>query len=279
MKRTLWLFASLLVATSAIALSQARGNQAPSPASPPRPPAITPQSFPAEQIRAGQVRFTSQCGFCHGNDTAGGDLGPDLTRSVLVSEDVAGNKIGPVVRSGRVEKGMPGFDLSAAEVDAIVAFIHDQKARFQPLGGGRRDSFVDVADLQTGDKDAGQKYFNGAGNCSKCHSPSGDLAGVATRFQGLPLLRRMLYPTAGRPAPAPGKVTVTLPSGEVINGNLVSRDEFSIVINDQAGARRTWKTTEAKFTVEDPLAAHFDQLGKYTDADMHNVFAFLQTLR
>jgi cytochrome c oxidase cbb3-type subunit 3 len=136
---------------------------------------------------------------------------------------------------------------------------------------------VDVSDLQTGNLQEGQKYFSA--NCSKCHSATGDLAGVATRFQGLPLLQRMLYPTSGRPSPAPPKVTVTLASGETITGPLVSRDEFSIVLTDPAGTRRSWPANEVKFTVNDPLAAHFDLLGKYTDADMHNVFAYLQTLR
>jgi len=277
MNRTLWLSASILAASGVIALSQ-EGGQAPSPASPRRPATVTPQSFPAEQIRAGQARFATQCGSCHGNDAFGGDTGPDLTRSALVAEDVRGDKIGPVVRAGRVEKGMPAFNLNTNDLDAVVAFIQDQKAMAQTLGGGRRS--VDVADLQTGNREAGQRYFNGAGNCAKCHSPTGDLAGIATRFQGLQLLQRMLYPqSVGRPSPAPGKVAVTLPSGEVINGTLVSRDEFSIVINDQAGARRTWKTNEAKFSVEDPMAGHFEQLGKYTDADMHNVFAYLQSLR
>jgi len=196
---------------------------------------------------------------------------------MLVAEDVRGDKIAPLVRSGRADKGMPGFDLNAADMGAIVAFIHDQKAKAETLGGGRRS--VDVADLQTGNPQAGERYFNGTGSCSKCHSPTGDLAGVATRFQGLLLLQRMLYPTFGRPAPKPGKVTVTLPTGEVINGTLVSKDEFSITMTDQAGARRTWKTGEARFSIEDPLAGHFEQLGKYTDADMHNVFAYLQTLR
>jgi len=94
---------------------------------------------------------------------------------------------------------MPAFDLSDAEVGAMVAFIHDQKTRFDALGGGRRS--VDVADLATGDAAAGRRYFSGAGGCSGCHSATGDLAGIAARYQGLKLLQRMLYPS-GQPAPA-----------------------------------------------------------------------------
>jgi cytochrome c oxidase cbb3-type subunit 3 len=236
---------------------------------------VTPQTYPPELVQIGQVRFTSQCAFCHGRDAFGGETGPDLTRSLLVAQDNRGDKIGPLVRSGRPEKGMPNFEMSDADIGAIAAYIHDQKSKMEALAGGRRS--VDVSDLQTGDASAGQKYF--AANCSRCHSPTGDLAGIANRFQGLPLLRRMLYPTGGQPAPTPAKATVTLASGEVVAGPVVTRDEFVIVITDPAGMRRSFEMKDVKVSLDDPLSAHFDQLGKYTDMDMHNVFAYLQTLR
>lgn len=276
MKRTIWISAALLAAASCLAAAQ-QGARAQSPASQRPPQTATPQSYPPEQVQAGQARFGSQCGFCHGRDTAGGETGPDLTRSILVAEDVRGDKIGPLVRGGRADKGMPPFDLSEADLGAIVAFIHDQKTKAESLGGGRRA--VDVSDLQTGDADAGRLYFNGAGGCAKCHSPAGDLAGLANRFEGLQLLQRMLYPTSGRPAPVPPKITVTLPSGETVSGSLAGRDEFTIALTDSAGSRRSWTTDEVKFAVDDPLTAHFDQLGKYTDNDMHNVYAYMETLR
>jgi cytochrome c oxidase cbb3-type subunit III len=127
---------------------------------------MTRQTYPADQIAAGQRLFTAQCGFCHGRDAMGGESGPDLTRATLVAEDVRGDKLGPLLRSGRVDKGMPAFTLSAADLSAIVAFVHDQKTKAESLTGGRRT--VDVADLQTGDPEAGRKYFAGA--CVKCHS-------------------------------------------------------------------------------------------------------------
>lgn len=272
MKLPIRMLSILLAAATCAAAAQ----QAQSPASQRPPQTATPQTYSAEQVKAGEGRFVSQCGFCHGRDAAGGETGPDLTRSLLVAEDVRGDKIGPMVRAGRADKGMPPFDLTAEDLTAITAFIHDQKTKAESLGGGRRS--VDVADLQTGNPEAGRAYFNGAGGCAKCHSSAGDLAGLANRLQGLPLLQRMLYPS-GRPAPAPPKVTVTLPSGEVITGALAARDEFTIALTDAAGARRSWSTDAVKFVVDDPMSAHFDQLGKYTDNDMHNVYAYLMTLR
>src|SRR5438034_4065619 len=181
--------------------------------------AQAPAPQPA-QIDSGQRVFTWQCGFCHGRDAMGGETGPDLTRSALVREDAGGDKIGPVVREGRVDKGMPAFRLADPDLAAIVAFIHYQKIKGESPGARRS---VDPADLQSGSADAGRRYFNGAGRCAGCHSPTGDLAGIAQRLQGLELLRRMLYPSKGRGA----TVAVTLPSGERIAGVLAYRDEVT----------------------------------------------------
>ena len=202
----------------------------------------------------------------------GGETGPNLTRSAIVADDVGGDKIGPVIRDGRADKGMPPFRLSDADLAAIVAFIHDQKIKSESPGARRS---VNAADLQTGNADAGRQYFNGAGRCATCHSPTGDLAGVAKRLQGLELLQRMLYPSNGRGA----TVTVTLPSGENIAGALAYRDEFTIALTDASGRYRSWPTRQVTFVVNNPVEAHAEQLGKYTDDDMHNVLAYLQTLR
>src|ERR1700693_4867917 len=139
MRQTILIWsAALIAAASAIAQpkGQAKGaprNPAQSPASQPGPKTATPQTYPIEQVQAGELRFTSQCGFCHGRDAAGGETGPDLTRSELVAEDVRGDKIGSLLRTGRPEQGMPAFDLSDADVGTIVAFLHDQKTKFEAL--------------------------------------------------------------------------------------------------------------------------------------------------
>ena len=168
---------------------------------------------------------SSNAAFCHGRDAGGGEDGPDLTRSKLVAADVKGDKIAPVIRDGRPEHGMPRFALPEPEIAALVAFIHDQKTKAESQKGGRRG--VDVADLQTGNAEAGKQYFNGAGKCASCHSPTGDLAGVAKRFEGLKLEERMLYPKGAK-----AKVTVTLPSGETISGELAYHDEFIVGMCD-----------------------------------------------
>lgn len=256
------------------AMEQAAPSQA-SPASLPPPATQTPQSYPAAQVQAGQTVFAAQCGFCHGRDAMGGESGPDLTRAPLVAEDVRGDKIGPAVRAGRVDKGMPAFQLGEADLTAVVAFIHDQKTKAASLTGGRRG--VDVSDLQTGNADAGRTYFSNA--CARCHAPGGDLAGIGGRLQGLALLQRMLYPAPAAAAPSRAMVTVTTAAGATVAGTLAYRDEFTIALTDSSGSYRAFPVPQVKFTVDDPLQAHVEQLRKYTDDDMHNVFAYLQTLR
>ncbi len=277
--------AVLVYAASAVHAQRGRGAGAAPPAAPQgrgqaspasqRPPqTATPQQYPAEQVEAGRTRFAAQCGFCHGRDAGGGEGGPDLTRSDLVAADVRGDRIMPLVRAGR--GNMPPFNLSDSDLMAMVAFIHDQKTQADSAVGGRRS--VDVSDLQTGNAAAGKKYFDTA--CSRCHSATGDLAGIAARVQGLQLLQRMLYP-GGQPRDpkrAP-QVTVTLANGQTVTGRLTYRDEFTIALTDASGWYRSWPTAQVRFTVDDQREAHVEQLGKYTDADMHDVLAYLQTLR
>jgi cytochrome c oxidase cbb3-type subunit 3 len=242
------------------------------------------QTRPAQPVSPGETLFQSTCGFCHGRDATGGAAGPDLTDSDLVAQDRGGNKIGPVIRNGRPDRGMPAFPLSDPDLKAVVDYIHARKTEIDKNPGRRRK--VSIADLSTGTADAGRQYFAGAGGCAACHSPSGDLAGIGARYRGLALLQRFLYPTSGnaavaageKPKPSPVRITVTLASGETVSGPQVFRDEFTIALRDADGWFRSWPRAAVTVTIADPLQAHADQLGKYTDDDIHNLFAYLQTL-
>src|SRR5688572_2487571 len=119
---------------------------------------------------SGETLFQAQCGFCHGRDATGGASGPDLTDSELVAQDRAGDKLGPVIRTGRPERGMPGFPLSDADLKAVIEYIHARKVAVDKNPGRRRR--VTIADLSTGSVEAGRAYFNGPGGCAACHSPT-----------------------------------------------------------------------------------------------------------
>src|SRR5579862_5072223 len=146
------------------------------------------------QAAAGDALFQQNCSFCHGRDAMGGESGPDLTRSKLVLTDTDGSKITQTIREGRTsgDRRMPAFQFSSSEIEGLIAFIRARVEIAAASQGGRRG--VDVSDLQTGNAELGKQYFNGAGGCAKCHSPTGDLKGVASRYEGLQLEERMLYP-------------------------------------------------------------------------------------
>jgi cytochrome c oxidase cbb3-type subunit III len=237
-----------------------------------RPTKPASQSASPAVVDRGKALFSQNCAFCHGRDGGGGESGPDLMDSDLVASDVGGTKIGGVVRNGRPENGMPAFKLPPQEIAELAAFLHAQKKKSDEHPGGRRG--VSVGDLQTGNVEAGKQYFNGAGTCSTCHSSTGDLAGVARRYRGLELEKRMLYPRN-----APATVTVTLPSGQTVSGKLAFQDEFTIGLTDEAGWYQSWPAKSIKYTIDAPAEAHVELLEKYSDDDVHNLMAYLQTLR
>jgi cytochrome c oxidase cbb3-type subunit III len=236
-------------------------------------------------VARGKTFFVATCGFCHGANANGGESGPDLIRSVLVLHDENGDKIGPVIRGGRPGKGMPAFaSITQEQISDIAAFL---KSRYQ--AAANRASYQ-IQNINTGDPEKGKAYFNGAGRCNTCHSATGDLAGIANRYSPDGLQSRFLYPRPVRSSDNPGekptgavtKVTVTLPSGQTVSGTLDHLDDFNVALIDASGNYQSWRLGEnsnIKVSLEDPLAAHLELLKTYTNADMHNILAYLETLK
>ena len=224
-----------------------------------------------EAVQRGRALFQPACGFCHGED-ATGSRGPDLIRSALVGHDENGETIGPVIRSGRPDKGMPAFSYTDAQISDIAAFLQAQV--LAALRSNHVPGDYPVEKLLTGNAVAGKAYFQGSGGCTGCHSPTGDLAGIASRYSPLDLQSRFLYPRGAR-----STVTVTLPDGKQISGRLLQDDEFTIALRDTSGWYHSWSAGAVKYTVVDPLKAHRDLLYKYSDADIHNLFAYLESLK
>jgi cytochrome c oxidase cbb3-type subunit 3 len=268
--RSFFLYLAVLLLSLVFAVAQNTDHST-------RKPAHTAKkTYPASLVKQGEALFRQDCSFCHGRDATGGETGPDLTRSKLVAADVNGEKISTVIRNGIPEKRMPPFDRSDQQIASLVAFIHTQQKRALAAGlrgtGGRKG--VDPADLQTGNVEAGKQYFHGAGGCANCHSPTGDLAGIASRYKGLELEQRMLYPDNAK-----SKVTVALASGQEITGTLAYLDEFTVGLTNPDGAYQSWRTRDVKYKVDAPVEAHVELFSKYTDDDIHNLMAYLQTMR
>lgn len=228
-------------------------------------------------VQRGRKQFEESCGFCHGADATGA-RGPDLLRSPLVAHDVKGDQIGEVIRHGRPDKGMPPLaNMTDEQITDIAAFLHARAAEGVESSGIPRT--YPVEKLLTGNPDAGKAFFNGAGGCKNCHSPTGDLAGVAGKYSSpIELEAHMLYPGHRKDGPRPTAV-VTLPSGEQIKGQLVNADDFVIGLRDASGWYRSFSRERVKVEIQDPLAAHRDLLPKLTQADVHNLFAYLANLK
>lgn len=227
-----------------------------------------------DDVERGRAQFQQSCSFCHGANAMGGAEGPSLTRSSVVRHDNNGDMIGSVIREGRPGKGMPAFPLTDSQIVDVVAFLHAQVTASDRTSAGRPSHDYSLKRLLTGDAEAGKKYFNGEGGCASCHSPTGDLAGIARKYAPVDLQSRFLYPS-GKPQTA----TVTLRSGEKMTGELARMDSFNVAIRDGEGWYRSWPLSEVKVQVHDPISAHLKLLSKYTQADVHNLFAYLETLK
>lgn len=231
----------------------------------------------------GAKAYTQYCAGCHGATGRGSVGAPDLIRSILVLDDEKGILIAPVLRDGRPDAGMPKLGLTEAQIADLVAWLH-----VQTYSAGHRTTYA-YQDVLTGDAKKGEAYFNKT--CTGCHSATGDLKGIGSRYDAFSLQAKWLQPRGGRgggrgSAPAVnGKsattVTVTLPSGEKISGVLDRLDDFSVSLHDSSGVYRSFTREGAvpKVEIHDPLKAHLDLLAKLTDPDIHNVTAYLVTLK
>jgi mono/diheme cytochrome c family protein len=228
----------------------------------------------------GAKLYERNCAFCHGAKATGAE-GPDLVRSSLVLHDEDGEQLGPFLKVGRPDRGMPAFaSLTPEQTKDIAAFLHER------VHVAANRGTYQVLNIVTGDAKAGEAYFNGAGKCATCHSVTGDLAHIGSRYSPADLQLAFLYPGAiANPAQGSTKqrarrATITLPSGQVIHGTLQRMDDFDVAILDDNGGYRSWpRTSGVKVDIEDPLAEHRRLLSQYSDADMHNLLSYLVTLK
>ncbi len=275
------------------------GAQAPRPSGQQGGPPQGPARFPAHQrapldpavVERGRGIYVGTCGACHGVDARGGQLGgPNLLRSLLVLSDKDGENIEPVVKNGRPGTTMPPLPLPDADLKAVVAFLHHLTAQGTNQGGPPPGPPVEL-DILVGDAKAGEKYF--ASKCSTCHTGAAtDLSGVASRVASPVMLQNMWVSggrvtgprrTGGRPPSQNSRptATITWPSGEKVEGRLLRIDDFLVTVALEDGTARTIRRDGdvPAVVVTDPLAGHQALLSILTDKDMHDVTAYLATLK
>lgn len=292
--------ASLIIAGAAFASAQRQppaqnseavpAQNAPAQAPPVNSPVAPRNAAPTidrEAAARGQQLFLQNCSFCHGPDARGGaEGGVDLTRSAIVNGDPTSAQLAAFLKTGRPPK-MPPFDtLTGAQVSDIEAFVRSQNL----IAGGRAPLVATVV----GDPQAGEEFFNGAGKCNTCHSVTGDLKGIGSKYDVITLQGHIVLPRGKggwpniispfqvtNPPDVPKKVTVTLPDGTITTGDMISISDFDVVLRDAAGIRRTFARNGnvPKVVVTDPLQAHIDLMKTLTDKEMHDLTAYLVTLK
>lgn len=291
----LWLFGIGIVAiTSTLTAGAVRAQNPPRPTTtapaartgrPERAPDYPVRApAPAAQLARGQQLFRSNCSFCHGSDARGGETGPNLVRDLVVLRDQNGELITPIVQSGIPSAGMPKFALSAEEISDIAAWLHAQ-----PLSDRGAASTLDIL---VGNAKQGEAYFNGAGTCTHCHSVTGDLAGIGSKYDPKTIQNLIVsggaagFGRRGPGAPPPPKippitVAVTLPSGQTITGDLDHISAFVVALREPDGTYRSFARNGQvpKVVVTNPLQWHIDMLPNWRDADIHNLTSYLVTLK
>ena len=277
--------------------------QTPPAQAPQQPPAgrgrgTQPGTFPAQQrpagdpalIERGRGVYSATCAACHGADLRGGQLGgPNLLRSLVVLNDKEGELISPIIKGSRAERGMPPLPLPDDDIRAVTEYIHSVLAT-SGRQGGPPGIAAPAPNILTGNATAGQAYF--ASKCSSCHSPTGDLQGIATRIADPKVLQTTWVSGGavggrGRGASSSGAtrkpvtVTVTTPGGEKVNGRLVRIDHFIVTLAREDGTIQSFRRVgdSPKVEIQDPLAGHKALFSVLTEKDIHDTTAYLVTLK
>ena len=244
---------------------------------------------PAAEAR-GRTLYIAECVTCHGSKARGSrddapesSRGPDLVRSLVVLHDRYGTTLSPFLAKGHpMQSGKLSASLSPAQTQDLSHFLHAMVN--ETLRGG---PYTQPVNILTGDANAGKAFFNGAGRCASCHSATGDLAHVAGKYDPVALQQKLVFPRTlgfgrgGRTAVSkPVMLTVTPPSGAPVTGTLVHLDDFNVALRDQSGNYVSWKRTpDLKVEKKDPYDAHVELLKLYTDNDIHDVLAYLETMK
>ncbi len=241
-----------------------------------------PQASP-EAIAAGKATFSVNCAFCHGSDAGGGSIGPNLLRSEVVLQDKRGELIMPIVHGARVDRGMPKIDISDAQVGNIADWLHSLRV------SSRSNTPPEKINIVVGDAVAGKPAFDKL--CSSCHSVTGDLKGFAAKYTDPRAMQQawiMPVVAGGRGAAAavqlnvpPVTATVTQANGQKVTGVLGDLDDFYVSVTTTDGVIHRFSRWNdmPKVEIHDPLAAHRELLRKYNDKDVHDITAYLETLK
>jgi len=255
---------------------------------PPRPKNLIDQAgandkqvVDVDAAARGRTIYIAQCITCHGTRARGGERGADLVRSLVVLHDRYGSTIGPYLAKGHPQ-GHP-VSLTEAQIVDLSHFLHQQVGDTLRTG-----PYNSVLNILVGDPREGKAFFDGPGRCSQCHSVTGDLAHIASKYDPPVLQLKVVFPQTaafgkrrgGSNSRKPETVTVTTASGETVTGVLDQIDDFNVSLHDASGQYHSFERGPGvKVEKHDPYAAHVALLDQYTDKDIHDVVAYLETFK
>jgi cytochrome c oxidase cbb3-type subunit 3 len=277
--------------TGAAAPGQAGGAQAPAQGRRGTPPpgrggggmGAGPSDLPAVDAAAagrGKTVYAAQCTSCHGEQARGTPKGANLVRSTVVLWDRFGSELGPYLKKGHPTAGSPvPTDPQIVDLANFLRQRVNDSLRGSPI--------FQPGNVLTGDAKAGATFFNGEGKCATCHGATSSLAGIGARLTPIDIQQRFLFPRTGRGRGAASPtgasavtVSVTPTAGPSVSGTLIAMDDFNVSLRDASGAFYSFKRTpDLKIVKTDPLAAHIALLGTINDKQMHDVVAYLETLK
>lgn len=296
MRRRLFLTAALAGCVMSLAAQDpqaGRGGRGGAGRGGPNFPQQTRQLAAPDVIARGKAVYTVNCAACHGADLRGGDQGgPSLLRSLTALSDQHGELISPIIHGARQDKGMPAFNLSDSDSVAVAEYIHSVLAEVGRQARPPGSPDVSTINPLVGNATAGASYFRA--NCASCHSVDGDLKGIASKFEDPRDLQNTWVSGGGgggrgaggggggRGARGRGETAVvTLANGQRFEGALVEKDDFIVVLRLADGTRRSFTRDGDSPNVEvhDPNEAHKKLAMTLADKDMHDVTAYLATIK
>jgi len=256
---------------------------------------FTRELAPQDVIVRGKGLYEANCASCHAVDMRGGPSGSNLLRSGTALADQHGELVGPAVA-----KHTPAITLISADTVAIAEYLHSVHATMGGQGSppGRNPTGLDL-NILVGDAAAGATYFNAA--CSKCHSITGDLAGIGSKYPDARALQNAWVSGQGGRFGGGGggggggrgggggggnAATVTMADGSKIEGSLVRKTDWLVVLTLADGTRksiaRNPDTGLPKVDVKDPNEAHKKMVLELDDPAnkrMHDVTAYLWSIK
>ena len=251
---------------------------------------FTRELAPQDVIVRGKGLYEANCASCHAADLRGGDKGANLLRSGIALADQHGEQIGPVLA-----RHEPALTLASADTVAIAEYIHSIHATMSGQGSppGRNPTGIEL-NVLVGDAVAGEAYFGAA--CSKCHSVTGDLKGIGGKFSDPRALQNAWVSGSsaafgggggggrGGAAGAGNPTTVTMADGSTIQGTLVRKDDWLVILILPDGTRKSMARTNGvpKVDVKDPKDPHKTMVLELDDPEnkkMHDVTAYLSTIK